>query len=223
MKEWTFLQRWRLTSSWGDSESSLSDRYMTIWGICATDICSSMVSSPQRRRTSSLTWGTALGLDIAGSTPPPPPPAVSRVSCTWRKKGIRTLGSSQHRNGFKTTHWDLSAQERFLPIYGQKCIQHVTVYAMRYVMYVNYNTLLYCLIELIIVSLQFFPHTTNSSGFQLQMIKFARTELHRKKNDHTIVRVQIIMTFLDWEYRLSVLHWFVLHKKDLCITQPTMQ
>lgn len=65
-----------LTSSCGASESSLSERYMTMCGTCAMDICSSTVSSPHSRRTSWLTTGAALALLPAGQT-------VSRVNLTW--------------------------------------------------------------------------------------------------------------------------------------------
>lgn len=71
-----------LTSSWGDSESSLSDRYMAMWGMCATLICSSVVSSPQRRRTSWLTRPEGLALGTSESITLPATP-VSRVKCTW--------------------------------------------------------------------------------------------------------------------------------------------
>lgn len=91
---------YELTSSCGDAESSLSDRYMTICGMCPMDICSSAVSSPHSRRTSWLTGGEAfiLGSDEESVALPLSDDAtVSKVSRTWKRRRIQETEEREER------------------------------------------------------------------------------------------------------------------------------
>lgn len=77
----------KLTSSCGDAESSLTERYITMCGMCPMDIWSSAVSSPHSKRTSWLTGGEAFVLrtdEVSLTLPPSTRATVSMVSLTWR-------------------------------------------------------------------------------------------------------------------------------------------
>lgn len=78
-----------LTSSCGDAESSLRDRYMAMCGTCPMDIWSSAVSSPHSRRTSWLTGGQAFVLrtdDVSAGLLLSTGATVSKDNLTWRKQ-----------------------------------------------------------------------------------------------------------------------------------------